>query len=217
MPNGVSIKWYPQSSGGSALGGNVILTNNTNYYATQTLLGCESVNRLAVLVKLETVVVSKLKERKPYCNASNGSISVVASNGIPKYNYSWSNGDNDSIITSISKGSYTVNVIDSLGCSAELTIDLDCIKKDIPQIITPGGNGKNETFELSLPAEATVQIFNRWGNLIYTASPYHDDWDGKSNQGGTVGSDYLPSGTYFYVIDYKDGEKPVSGYVELVR
>jgi hypothetical protein len=44
-----------------------------------------------------------------------------------------------------------------------------------------------------------------------------DDFNGKSNQGGTLGDDYLPSGTYFYVIDYKNGEKPVSGYIEFVR
>ena len=52
---------------------------------------------------------------------------------------------------------------------------------------------------------------------MYSASPYLDNWDGKANTGGTVGNEYLPSGTYFYIIDYNNGEKPVSGYIEFIK
>jgi len=94
---------------------------------------------------------------------------------------------------------------------------LDCNSIKIPQIITPNGNGKNDKWVLQLDTDTQVQIFNRWGNLIYTAKPYLDDWDGKANEGVTIGNNFLPSGTYFYIIDKNDGTKPLSGYIELVR
>jgi hypothetical protein len=40
---------------------------------------------------------------------------------------------------------------------------------------------------------------------------------GQTNEGTTFGKGFLPSGTYFYTIDKKDGEKPVSGFIELIR
>ena len=44
-----------------------------------------------------------------------------------------------------------------------------------------------------------------------------DDWNGQNNEGVAIGNGFLPSGTYFYTIDKKDGQKPLSGFIELVR
>jgi gliding motility-associated-like protein len=110
--------------------------------------------------------------------------------------------------------------LDVNGCSASLTKLVDCILPEIPEIITPGGNGKNETWVIGLYTiypEMTVKIFNRWGNEVFTASPYLDDWAGKCNTGIKMGDEFLPNGTYFYLIDLKNGDKPLSGYIELVR
>jgi hypothetical protein len=65
-----------------------------------------------------------------------------------------------------------------------------------------------------------VRIFNRAGTLVYEAEGYDNIdvyFDGKSNRGIAVLGNNLPDGTYFYVIDKRDGSKPVAGYLEIVN
>lgn len=52
--SGTLIQWYASSSGGTALS-NSTLVNGTTYYATQTVNGIESTNRLAVTVVINTI------------------------------------------------------------------------------------------------------------------------------------------------------------------
>ncbi|WP_372746451.1 T9SS type B sorting domain-containing protein [Lutibacter sp.] len=54
---GTAVNWYANATGGTALNSTTLLTNNTNYYATQTVNGCESTNRLAVNVIIYQTVV----------------------------------------------------------------------------------------------------------------------------------------------------------------
>ena len=64
-----------------------------------------------------------------------------------------------------------------------------------------------------------VKIFNRWGNKVYEVDSYNNEdqaWRGTSNV-GSVGSNELPDGTYFYIIDLGDGSKPKTGYVVVNR
>jgi hypothetical protein len=42
-------------------------------------------------------------------------------------------------------------------------------------------------------------------------------FDGKSNKGIAVMGNNLPDGTYFYIIDKRDGSKPLAGYLEVVN
>jgi len=97
-----------------------------------------------------------------------------------------------------------------------------CEPGNIPQIITPNGDGKNDKFVLNYESKypkCSLTIFNRWGAMVYETKevPYKDDWDGKPNVGATLGTNVLPAGTYFYMIEKGDGTTPESGYVELVK
>ena len=90
----------------------------------------------------------------------------------------------------------------------------------IPQGFSPNGDAFGQAWVIAglqdYPNTA-VQIFNRWGNVVYTANPYTNDWEGESNQGEAFGSE-LPVGTYFYIIELNDEASTVySGYVYLNR
>jgi gliding motility-associated-like protein len=91
----------------------------------------------------------------------------------------------------------------------------------IPEIITPNGDGVNDTFEilgLDQFNNPTIKIYNRWGNLVYEAAPYHNDWTGLSEGRLTIDKKkYLPAATYFYVLDLGQGYKPITGWVYLNR
>ena len=90
----------------------------------------------------------------------------------------------------------------------------------IPDGYSPNGDGTNDLFVIrgivNYPTNTFV-IFNRWGNKVFEASPYLNNWDGSSMFGLRVGGDELPIGTYFYVLDLKDGSPVFKGTIYLNR
>ncbi|MDB5157772.1 MAG: beta-propeller fold lactonase family protein [Mucilaginibacter sp.] len=84
----------------------------------------------------------------------------------------------------------------------------------IPNIFTPNGDGANDKWyiqNLQYAPKCDVEIFNRYGLLLYHSSGYINAWDGSFN------GKPLPSGTYYYLINLNDEKKPLSGYVCIVR
>ena len=68
----------------------------------------------------------------------------------------------------------------------------------INNIITPNGDGKNDTWDINKPSVLSgcpVSIFNRWGKLVWQSNSYNNQWDGTNNEG-----EPLPDGNYFYTI-----------------
>jgi gliding motility-associated-like protein len=94
--------------------------------------------------------------------------------------------------------------------------EITCVD-EIPNLFTPNGDGQNDEFFVSCAdtyLNNELQIFNRWGDKVYQAAPYHNDWY------GTYGGSDLPEGTYFYIFKYKDDngvEQKASGYVMIHR
>jgi gliding motility-associated-like protein len=216
--NGFSIKWYNSKEGGILYNSNNPLIDSNHYFASQMVdQGCEGLVRLEVIVYISDIKLVLDSKKQPFCNKNDGGLVVIASNGIGKYTYLWDNGTTTNMIENISAGTHKITVTDSTGCLIIENFDLDCVKSQIPQVITPDDNGKNETWVLNLSAKAEVKIFNRWGSLVYVASPYLNDWQGQNNQGSLLGNGLLPGSTYFYTIDMKDGSKIISGFIELIR
>jgi gliding motility-associated-like protein len=92
---------------------------------------------------------------------------------------------------------------------------------EVPEAFSPDGDGINETLVIegieNIPGQSII-IFNRWGNQVYSASPYQNDWDGTSQNGLNVGGDQLPTGTYFYILDTQTSKYGViKGYIYLKR
>jgi len=84
----------------------------------------------------------------------------------------------------------------------------------IPNTFTPNGDGINDTWEihdLAYYPGSTVNIFNRWGQKIFTSVGYPVPWDGKYD------GKMLQSGTYYYIIDPKNGQASIGGWVAIIR
>ncbi|RYE20381.1 MAG: gliding motility-associated C-terminal domain-containing protein [Sphingobacteriales bacterium] len=84
----------------------------------------------------------------------------------------------------------------------------------IANTFTPNGDGIND--EWNLPGfennpQATVQIFNRYGQKVFESTGY-----GKAFN-GTFGGSKLPAATYYYIIRFKGPCKPLSGSVSIIR
>ena len=90
-------------------------------------------------------------------------------------------------------------------------IDVNSVYCDIPRGISPNGDTKNDSFDLTNFSVNKLEIFNRYGIKVYTKSGYKNEWDGTSDKGQE-----LPDGTYYYVVEFESG-KSKTGWVYLNR
>ena len=100
-----------------------------------------------------------------------------------------------------------------------LPCSLEDIRSSISKAVTPNGDNRNDYFTIDFASECgftyDLMIFNRWGNKIYEATNYQNDWDGYSTNSATS-SNQLPSGTYFYILEIRNsGFDPIQGYIYL--
>jgi gliding motility-associated-like protein len=110
---------------------------------------------------------------------------------------------------------YTLTVTNSLGCQ---TTDTTYVKVSpeikLPNTFTPNGDGINDKWEiygLTAYTQATVDIFNRYGQNLYHSVGYPIPWD------GTYNGQPLPSGVYYYIINTKVNNQVLSGDVMIIR
>ncbi|MEN9611273.1 MAG: hypothetical protein RLZZ628_2087 [Bacteroidota bacterium] len=87
---------------------------------------------------------------------------------------------------------------------------------DIPNAFTPNGDNKNDVFfiqNLEHYPNAQLMIFNRWGDILYRADAYQNDWNGHNNNGQP-----LPEGTYYYMLRLNVAEgKILKGDITILR
>ena len=152
-----------------------------------------------------------------------GSTYIWTIDGVPQI----SSTTHEIDITWDEDGTYILEVIElsNAGCYGELRSGVVTVVSPpedffIPEGFSPNGDGINDLFVirgiLNYPNNAFV-IYNRWGNKVFEASPYINTWDGRSMFGLRVGGDELPVGTYFYVLDLKDGSAIYKGTIYLNR
>jgi len=108
-------------------------------------------------------------------------------------------------------------VINPVATSNAIVINLNpasqCIVT-IPNAFTPNSDGINDRWDIgALQAYpgCTIAVYNRYGALIFNAVNYAKAWDGTGN------GKKLAVGTYYYVIDLKNGKKPLVGSVTILR
>jgi gliding motility-associated-like protein len=116
-------------------------------------------------------------------------------------------------------GSYRVTLYatNEIGCTDSISHAWYIVTPDlllqVPNAFSPNGDGINDRWTidgLKARPQATTEIYNRWGQLVFTGIGYAP-WD------GTRGGSMLPQGTYYYVIKTSAEEKPYTGWLALLR
>lgn len=137
--------------------------------------------------------------------------------------YSWSPGEtlNDSTVSSpIASPSitttYYVTGTSSGGCVAIDSVTVIVLPQiKFPDGISPNGDGANDVWIIDFIEQYpdnVVEIYNRWGELLFHADGYEQNWD------GTYNGKELPIGTYYYIIDLKDESiEPFTGPITILR
>lgn len=143
-------------------------------------------------------------------------------NGDPPYVYNWVPGplpNNDTVYITANMlnpnlNLYYVEVGDNCGkgiVSGQIEVYNQC-PLIVPNVMTANQDGINDALIITNLEDfdkVAIQIFNRWGNLIYENDAYQNDWKGYDS-----GGKLLNEGVYFYVVtptsekyEYDDVEK----------
>ena len=107
---------------------------------------------------------------------------------------------------------YTLTILStSTNCEITKNVIVETIYCNIQKGISPDGNGSNDYFDLRSMDVKKLEIFDRYGIKVYTCFNYTDQWKGQSNKG-----EDLPSATYYYVIEFNNGEAK-TGWIYLIK
>lgn len=184
--------------------------------------GClSSLQNFMIIEPSNPLTITELLLQPSCANQNTGSSEITITGGTPNYTVLWSNGTTNYLITNQPQGAITATVTDANNCidfyNAVITSSI-CVTLNIPNFFTPGSDGKNDLFIITgieqFPNNK-LEIYNRWGNLVYSKTQYDNTFNGKANQ-PSIGNGMLPASSYFYVFDLGDGiTKPFKGYLEL--
>ncbi len=124
-------------------------------------------------------------------------------------------------------GCYYITSVNSLNLESSISNTIckdNCPVVELPNVITPNADGKNDTFSPTY-CEAfikriSIEIYNRYGLKVFESDGESLNWDGKTSSGVE-----LPVGTYYYVSTVtlqrleKTDEIPttIKGWIELIR
>jgi gliding motility-associated-like protein len=119
-----------------------------------------------------------------------------------------------------------LEVEDIFGCTNQVTREIeirDLFNLFIPTSFTPNNDGTNDAFFIQGsdidPDRFELQIFNRWGEVVFETTDINDGWNGKV---GTDGEYFSRNGTYTYRVEVhsiseESWRKEVFGYLMLIR
>ncbi len=138
--------------------------------------------------------------------------------------YQWSTGAQSDSISANKSGTYVVTVENEDHCFRKDSVQVtfkNCILRDnckklvynaedlfVPNVITPNEDDKNEYFKVGDNIlGSALNVFNRYGSLVYHSDKYNNDWNGGD----------LSTGIYYYVIQNTCFSKPIKGNLSIVR
>ena len=111
--------------------------------------------------------------------------------------------------------SYTLLVTSADGCKSTDEVSVKVLKQiKVPNAFSPNGDGINDTWVIqyleSYPG-CTIDVYNRYGQVVYHTSGYTRAWDGRMN------GQPLPFGVYYWIINPKNGRSQMNGSVTIIR
>jgi gliding motility-associated-like protein len=189
---------------------------STTYHITgiDTLTGCQDTTSYHSIFKPNPII-----DLGPDQYIQPGQ-TIVLTPGEGFDEYFWNTGATGSDLSITAAGRYEVTVFMN-GCigndSVWITMPVHYIP--VPNAFTPNGDGRNDKFQLVGPMEEItrfkMQIFNRWGYLLFETSDPFDGWD------GTYQGEVCDPGSYLWLITFEERSdgNPVSkqGYVNLLK
>jgi gliding motility-associated-like protein len=211
---GVNGTWSPSSINTATVG-------RTLYTFTPAAGQCGTSSQIAIVVNPLPALI--MGPDLTIAAGASTTLNVSVTGNIVSYQWNPSIGLNNATIKDpVASPSfttvYTLDIIDDNKCedsgSIKITVSGGTSKILVPNAFSPNGDGINDTWiitNLSAYPGATVDVFNRYGQLVFHSENYNKAWD------GTYNGNPLPMGTYYYIIDLKNNEKKTAGSVTIFK
>jgi gliding motility-associated-like protein len=199
--------------------------SKTTQYTVIVMDDCQTFD---VRATTEVVVVKPDANFRPITNPKYIDLPITFQNLTQNGNtYQWDFGDGTTSTmihpnnTFSEPGDYEIMLIatDSKGCidtAYRVIRILDEFYLYVPNAFTPDDDRFNNTFKISSinVVEFNVQIFNRWGELLFESDDKNFEWDGTHN------GEFVRDGTYVWKIFYRsvnDDDETITGHVSVLR
>lgn len=212
--NGIEGVWNPSE---------INTTQEINYVFSPNSTFCADEITTSFII-IDEFLISFVEK----CENNEFSIEAIVDENIVGTNYVWTN-ENNQIIGSNSPSlnvtqyirstpetetfplNFSITVTNSDGCTSSQSLSIETIFCGIQKGISPNGDDLNDFFDLTLLDVDKLSIFNRYGRKVYALNNYTNQWYGQTDDGKE-----LPSATYYYMIEFKNGESK-TGWIYIMR
>ena len=131
--------------------------------------------------------------------------------GLPPYTYVFEPNilieETNTVLRSTVLGTTLITVTDACGQVRNGAVDI--VTCEVPNVFSPNGDGQNEFFEIQgidAYPNSKLQVWNRWGVLVYESENYENFWSAEEQ----------PDGVYYFILQRADG-KIINGEVTVTR
>jgi gliding motility-associated-like protein len=141
--------------------------------------------------------------------------------------YLWSTQQSSQQIEVSNAGTYSVQVVDDNGCISLASTDLIITQESCDEVIVYNAISPDNGDDLNshliiknvdrLPdtQENKLTIYNRWGDMVFEAINYNNV--NNAFTGATNDGKKLPSGMYFYILEFNSRRPKMAGYISIRR
>ena len=177
--------------------------SSASYEFTPDVNQCADVTTM--VVQINELMIPYFEQIEPICSGSEVQLPNVSEGGA-NISGEWSLID-ESINYLVYE--FTPN---SNQCASDVEMTIEIIGCEVPEGFSPNGDAYNQFFDLSSFGVKRLEVYNRYGKLVYSRNNYKKEWFGQDSGNGA-----LPTGTYFYIITFNDNSKPKTGSVYINR
>jgi gliding motility-associated-like protein len=170
-----------------------------------------------VIIGVDSLPKFSIAGKNTICPGEIFALNVVTSQ--TNNSYLWQNGITNPTISVNAQGNYFVDATNLCGTIRKnFTVAGGICRLYMPNAFTPNGDGKNDTFKPgggNTVSDFSMEIFNRWGQKVYTTNDVNKGWDGLFENKESL------QGTYVYHVTYKNNTNgrdiALSGTLLLIR
>lgn len=190
--------------------------------------GCKYTSHIEKGVEVSPIPVASFEHEKISWGFAETVIKFKASSSINNSTFSWDFDNTQTGTNTVEHikyteaGYYTVKLTatSEKGCAGNTSKTILIVPPFdayVPTSFTPNGDGINDVFGMEgveFINTYNMQIFNRWGQIVFTSNDLKKQWDGRLNNSP------LPADMYSFAIKLTDAEdRPykISGTIQLIR
>lgn len=218
LPSDVPLRWEPELTSRNPLRPVVSPEVTTTYVChAENNVGCHATDSIPIEVNpIPVLVIDSVDEKER-------SVTFNVSGGTPEYRYWLGTKERESDgskLENVVYGKHAFRVVDTKGCAAEDTINMEPRPIKPALFLSPNGDGVNDSWIIEgieayneNPGDVKVRIYSRFGKLVYES----DGYDNETGFNGEADGAKLPSTDYWYVIDLESVDKQYVGHFTLLR